>query len=81
MDEAATDPVTRYLRERGENISTLAARMGKSPSTLTRPLRGERNPSISLAKEVERATNGGITAAQFIEACINGRIPTPEAAR
>jgi DNA-binding transcriptional regulator YdaS (Cro superfamily) len=63
--------LTRYLRDTGTNLSGLAAAMGKSPSTLTRPLKGERNPSVGLARAVERVTNGKVTAAEFIEACIH----------
>jgi antitoxin HigA-1 len=62
--------LARYLRETGENISTLAARMGRAPSTLTRPLNGERNPSVGLAREVEQATGGRVTAVQFMEICM-----------
>lgn len=62
--------LTRYLRDTGTNLSGLAAAMGTSPSTLTRPLKGERNPTVGLARKVERVTNGRVTAAEFIEACI-----------
>lgn len=63
-------PLTRYLRETGENLSALAARMGRAPSTLTRPLRGERDPSLDLARDIERATAGRVTAVQFMEICL-----------
>lgn len=65
--------LTRYLRDTGINLSGLAAAMGKSPSTLTRPLKGERNPSVGLAREVERATDGRVTASEFIDVCIRAR--------
>ena len=65
--------LTRYFRETGENLSILAARMGRHPSTLTRPLKGERNPSIALAREVEQATGSRVSAAAFIEICMEAR--------
>jgi transcriptional regulator with XRE-family HTH domain len=65
--------LTRYFRETGENLSILASRMGRAPSTLTRPVNGERNPSISLAREVEQATGGRVGAAAFIEICMSAR--------
>ncbi len=66
----------RYLRENGMNLSGLAAQMGKSPSTLTRPLKGTRDPSVGLAKEVEQFTKGAVTAAEFIQACILAGAPS-----
>lgn len=65
--------LTRYFLETGENLSVLAARMGRSPSTLTRPVNGERNPSIGLAREVERATGGKVPANAFIEICMSAQ--------
>jgi hypothetical protein len=65
--------LTRYLRETGNKLSGLAAKMGCPASTLTRPLNGERNPSIALARRVEIATDGRVTAAEFIEICMDAR--------
>lgn len=62
--------LSRYFNETGENFSTLAARMGRSPSTLTRPVNGERNPSIGLAQQVEQFTDGRVTASEFINICL-----------
>lgn len=72
--------LTRYLREANETLSSLASRMGRHPSTLTRAVNGERNPSIGLAREVEHATGGRVRAAEFIEVCMSApsRTPTPE---
>ena len=59
-----------YLNEIGESLSTLALRINRSPSTLTRALSGQRNPSLRLARDVERGTGGRVTASEFMEICI-----------
>lgn len=75
------NPFERYLVESDMKVSALALRMGHSPSTLIRALKGERNPSIALAKRVESATDGKVTAEQFISVCLDAqRAPTPEGA-
>ena len=63
----------RYLKQPGQSMAALAARVGVFPSTITRPLKGERQPSIELAKEIERKTNGEITARDFIAACLEAQ--------
>lgn len=75
--------LTRYLQEAGETLSSLASRMGRHPSTLTRLMRGERSPSLALARDVERATGGKVTAVEFIEIFITpaDTASTPEPAQ
>lgn len=60
-----------YFSETGENAHRLAARIGCSTSTITRPLRGERNPSVKLARLIESHTAGRVTAQQFIAICLD----------
>lgn len=73
--------LTIYLRETGESLSSLALRMGRAPSTLTRALNGERNPSVALARDVERVTAGRVQASRFVEICISNSAPAhPEEA-
>lgn len=60
----------RYLDEKDESLSAFAVRIGKAPSTLTRVLAGERNPSIGLARDVEKGTEGQVTAAEFMAICL-----------
>jgi len=60
----------QYFAETGENASKLAERMGVSPSSITRPLRGERNASMDLALKVEEATGGKVTAVAFLDVCL-----------
>lgn len=71
----------RYFQETGENVARLAVRIGRHPSTITRPLRGERNVSMSIAREIEAATEGKVTAAEFVAICLEaGKARTEEVA-
>lgn len=69
MDSSATT-LDAYLQETGESLSTLASRIKRSPSTLTRALNGKRNPSVRLARDVEVGTGGRVTAQDFIALCL-----------
>jgi hypothetical protein len=60
----------RYLDAKHEPISAFAVRIGRSPSTLTRVLSGARNPSVHLALDVERGTEGVVSAADFLAICL-----------
>lgn len=62
-----------YFSETGENPHRLAAKIGCSASTITRPLRGDRNPSVKLARRIERHTDGRVTAQQFIAICLEAQ--------
>jgi DNA-binding transcriptional regulator YdaS (Cro superfamily) len=62
-----------YFAETGDTASGLAAKVGRAVSTITRPLRGERNVSMDLALDIERATEGRVTAADFLAACVEAR--------
>lgn len=59
-----------YFTETGENTHRLAAKIGCSTSTITRPLRGERNPSVKLARKIEQHTGGRVSAQEFIAICL-----------
>ncbi|MRI57354.1 hypothetical protein D8770_25975 [Methylobacterium sp. DB1607] len=65
--------LTAYFADTGDNLARLAERIGRSPSTITRPLRGERNVSMNVAREIERATDGRVSAAQFIAICLEAQ--------
>jgi DNA-binding transcriptional regulator YdaS (Cro superfamily) len=69
-----------YFQETGDNPSKLAERVGRSPSTITRPLNGERNASMDVALDVERGTDGKISAEQFLSICLTARRSRHEAA-
>lgn len=69
-NEWGMDALSRYLEGRGERISSFAVRIGRSPSTLTRALSGDRNPSVGLARDVERGSGGAVSAEEFIRICM-----------
>ena len=71
------DALTAYLRDKHETISAFALRIGRSPSTLTRALSGVRGASFDLAKDVERGTDGAVTAIAFIEICLSASVAHP----
>ena len=70
------DALSEYLSETNEKLSAFAVRIGRSPSTLSRALTGQRDPSVDLARDVERGTAGRVSALQFLEICLR----QPEAA-
>lgn len=67
------NPLEAYFKESGENPTKLAERLNLAPSTITRPLRGERNVSMDVALEIERGTAGRVTAEQFMAICLEAR--------
>lgn len=69
-----------YLAANGECASQFAVRIGRSPSTLTRALKGERDPSMQLARDVERGTGGAVTAVEFLAICLAADQPKRVAA-
>jgi len=64
------DALSLYLNKTKERLSAFAVRIGRSPSTLSRALSGQRDPSIDLARDVEAGTGGCISAIQFLEICL-----------
>lgn len=64
------DALSSYIGESGEKLSTFAVRIGRSPSTLSRVLSGQRDPSFDLARDVERGTGGKVSRLQFLEICL-----------
>lgn len=60
----------RYFRDSGENLNRLAQRIGCAPSTLSRPLRGQRDTSVQLARKVEEHTAGAVSAEAFLSICM-----------
>jgi hypothetical protein len=76
MTNEPQNAMDRYLQDSGEKLSNLASRINRAPSTLTRALGGERNPSLGLARDVERGTGGRVTASEFISICMNAASKT-----
>ncbi len=68
---AMTNALAQYFEATGDNVSKLAERIGRAPSSITRPLKGQRNASMELARDVERGTDGKVTASQFIDICLH----------
>lgn len=64
------DAIERYFHESGDTPSRLAGRIGRSPSTITRVINGQREPSFDLAREIERGTEGKLAAGEFLQACL-----------
>jgi len=65
------DAIERYFRDTGDTPAALAQRIGRSPSTITRAIKGQRNPSLNLARDIERGSAGRLPAADFIGACLS----------
>lgn len=55
-----------YLREAGLTSSQFAEVVGVPPSTITRIVRGDRTPRIETAAKIALATNGAVTANDFL---------------
>lgn len=69
------DALSNYLNETGERLSAFAVRIGRSPSTLSRALSGQRDPSVDLARDVENGTGGRVTKLQFLALCLSAQGP------
>lgn len=69
--------IQQYFEETGDHAASLAGRIGVSPSTITRALRGLRSPSLDLAHKVEKATGGKVSAVEFMAACLAARPSAP----
>lgn len=66
-------PLDRYFADTGDNLPTLARRMGRHASALYRPLKGARNVSLTVALELERATGGKVSALDFLAICLDAK--------
>jgi antitoxin HigA-1 len=65
--------LTQHLAKRDETLAAFAARIGRSHSSLSRLMRGQRNPSLNIAIDVERGTRGVIKANAFLDLCAQAR--------
>jgi transcriptional regulator with XRE-family HTH domain len=77
------DALSKYLEDGNEKLSAFATRIGRAPSTLSRVLSGQRDPSFDLARDVEAGTDGAVSALQFLEICLAAKpaaSPVTEAA-
>lgn len=62
--------LSEYLTTSGQKATDFASKIECEPSTITRILRGERKPSVSLAVKIEEMTAGQVTPRDFIDAPI-----------
>ena len=57
----------QYLREKDIKPVAFAASIDVAPSTITRILRGERTPRIDLIGKIKAATNGCVSADDWMD--------------
>ena len=60
-----------YFETTGDTPAALARRIGRASSTITRLRKGQRNASFGLARDIERGTDGKLTAVQIIAVCFD----------
>lgn len=73
MPKPKPTAIERYFERTGETPGSLAKAMGRHHWTIARALTGQRNVSFELAEDVERATEGAVTAIDFIASCLAAR--------
>lgn len=71
MSNPLPNPLEIYLSTFKESLPDLAKRMGRHKATLYRILSGERGTSVELCADVERATNGAVSAAEFFKIALD----------
>lgn len=70
-----------YLYQNFETPRSFGSKIGvKSPATIYRYIQGTRFPCTRILKKIEKATNGEVTANDFLSASSVGT-PAQEAAR
>jgi transcriptional regulator with XRE-family HTH domain len=57
-----------YQQTEGLSLTALAAKLGRPVSTVHGWLNGDRRPSWTAVADIERATAGKVTAADFVPA-------------
>lgn len=58
--------LTDYISSKKMTASQFAGEVGVPASTITRLLRGERRPGINLISRIVQATEGRVTAEDFL---------------
>lgn len=69
-----------YLNEHAESQSAFARRAGVSESALSDWLRGRRNPDVTSAVAIERATDGAVPVESWVRQNDGRRNDIPKAA-
>jgi ribosome-binding protein aMBF1 (putative translation factor) len=57
-----------WLRREGKTVVALAKELGRDPSFITRVKNGDAMPSIEVAAEIQRITQGAVTAIDYVRA-------------
>lgn len=55
----------QYLRDQGLSLTAFAASIGRKPSQVHDWRSGRRTPRAEALADIQRATNGAVTAADF----------------
>jgi transcriptional regulator with XRE-family HTH domain len=58
--------LSTYLAENKLSPAQFAAKLNKPASTISRLIKGEREPGIVLLREISEATNGAVTPNDFL---------------
>lgn len=73
--------LSEYLSQNNETARAFGSKIGvKGPATIYRYMQGIRFPSARILKKIEEATNGEVTANDFLSASCVGT-PAQEATR
>lgn len=71
MADETPHALDAWLKSGGpiRSYEALGKAMNVNPTTITRAVRGLQSPSMKLALDIEVATQGTVTATQFLEIC------------
>ncbi|TXH51327.1 MAG: hypothetical protein E6Q97_18710 [Desulfurellales bacterium] len=70
--------IQRYLARSGVSLSSLARDAEVSDTTIRKVLSGDNEPTVQLARAIERGTKGQITAKEFMLCCMDGPMEVPD---
>lgn len=60
--------LAEWLKREGKTVVALARELGRDPSFITRVKNGDAMPSIEVAAEIQRLTEGAVTAIDYVRA-------------
>ncbi|WP_183921586.1 helix-turn-helix transcriptional regulator [Sphingomonas sp. BK069] len=58
--------LSAFLELPGQRATDIARKCGVAVSTITRVAKGEKRPSMDLAEKIRAATNGAVSADDFL---------------
>lgn len=65
--------LAEWLKREGKTVVALAKDLGRDPSFITRVKNGDAMPSIEVAAEIQRLTEGAVTAIDYVRAAPSTR--------